>query len=121
MGDLFAGAAAIAAPTADLPDDVATRLAQLAAGPPLWPMDAAHWVDLIARVTAFAWRWDAHARAAGWATLDLYCADRSAPGARVGNLGAAFAGRRILIVPSLGIRTQPSPPIRGGAVPSDYR
>jgi hypothetical protein len=73
-----------------LPVDVAAGLAHLAAAPPLWRVDAAHWVDLIARVTAFAWRWDAPARAAGWTTLDLYGADRRAPGARVGSLGAAF-------------------------------
>lgn len=104
--DLFT---AIEAPIATTElGDVLAGIELLARSPPLWSIDrGTFWTDLVARIRAFAERWDGPARACGWTGLTLYGVDARAPGARLSSLGAAILiarrGDRVLEVDAASI------------------
>jgi hypothetical protein len=72
------------------PADVIAGLELLARSPPLWPISTEEWSRTVASVRAFAERWDASARAAGWRSPELYRLHRRAPYARLDAMGAAW-------------------------------
>ncbi len=76
-------------------NEIACGLDQLAQSPPLWPLDAGTWSDVVASVHAFADRWDAQACAAGWTDLELYGLHRTAPYGNLSAMGAAFVIARV--------------------------
>lgn len=76
-------------------DEIARGLDQLAQSPPLWPLDAGSWSDVVASVHVFADRWDAEACAAGWSDLELYGLHRIARYGNLSAMGAAFVIARV--------------------------
>jgi hypothetical protein len=73
-----------------VPADVADGLDLLERSPPLWPVERATWVAVVASVAAFADHWDVQARGAGWSPIELYGLHRAAPYANLSAMGAAF-------------------------------
>lgn len=70
--------------------EIIIGLKRLDASPPLWPIEPKQWLAVVASVRAFAGRWDAWARAAGWTSLELYGLHLRAPYARLDAMGAAW-------------------------------
>ncbi len=84
--DLFDRATEPAPPA----NDIVRGLETIARGAPLWPIGAGRWLITIERVEAFAWRYDAEARACSWSSLMLYGLHRHAPYTRLDGCGAAW-------------------------------
>lgn len=84
------GALALSGERLAVPADVIAGLELLRRSPPLWPIGAEEWSRAVTRALAFAERWDAVARAAGWDDLALYGLHRGAPYANLAAMGAAW-------------------------------
>jgi hypothetical protein len=83
-----------------LPDGIHRKLAELARGPPLWPVPVGEWHEITDCVRRFADQWHRPATAAGWTEPQLYGLDDRAPYARLDTMGAAWiiARRRHLVL-----------------------
>jgi hypothetical protein len=82
------------APIAGLVDevDVMAGLEHLARSPPLWPVDADRWSEVVGALMAFERRFGGQVR--GWSPLALWGMHRRAPYANLAAMGAVFAAAR---------------------------